>query len=149
MSSSAGDVTGYVAELPAEKREVIEQLRQLINSHLPAGYVECMSSGMISYVIPLERYPKTYNKLPLSYIALAVQKNHYGLYMMDVYQNPAKLAWLRDQYVQAGKKLDIGKSCLRFKKLDELVPDAIRQLIGSISVEAFIAQYEAIRSGRA
>lgn len=140
--SAAATVEAYLAELPPERRAVIAQVRDLVNAHLPPGYVEAMNWGMISWEVPLSRYPVTYNKQPLSYAALAAQKNAYSLYLMAAATQGQRL---RAAYAQAGKKLDMGKSCIRFKKLDDLVPDAIAEAVASMPVDAYIAWYEASR----
>jgi hypothetical protein len=136
----------YLAALPADRRAVVAAVRDLVLENLPKGYVETVRSGMLSYEIPLERYPKTYNKLPLTYAALAAQKNHYALYLMSVYSDPAEAKRLEDAFGKAGKKLDIGKSCVRFRKLDDLALDAIGRAIAGTSVERFIERYEATRN---
>ena len=140
--SAATTVEAYLAELPLERRAVIAQVRDLVKAHLPTGYVETMNWGMISWEVPLTRYPVTYNKQPLSYAALAAQKNAYSLYLMAATTHGQRLL---AAYAQAGKKLDMGKSCIRFKKLDDLVPDAIAEAVASMPVDAYIAWYEASR----
>jgi hypothetical protein len=145
VSSTATTVEAYLAELPEKRRAVIAEVRALILRNLPEGYRETMNWGMISYEIPLERYPKTYNGQPLSYVALAAQKNYYALYLMGVYGASAQEQRLRAAYAAAGKKLDLGKSCLRFRSLDDLLPDAISPIIASTPPDVYIAQYEASR----
>jgi len=144
-SSKAATVEGYLAELPAERRAVVAAVRDAVRRRLPAGYEERMSWGMISYEVPLERYPATYNRQPLVYIALAAQKNHYALYLTSPYQNPAQAAWLKAEFARAGKKLDMGKSCLRFRSLADIPLDVVEAVAASTPVEAFIAGYEASR----
>jgi hypothetical protein len=129
-------------ELPEGQRYVISQVRDLILANLPEGYQESMNWGMITYEIPLERYPKTYNKQPLGYIALAAQKNHYALYLMGCYADSEQEVQLRQGFEQAGKKFDMGKSCLRFKKLDDLPFDVLAPVIASMTPDEFIAVYE-------
>ena len=135
----------FLAALPPDRRAVVSAVRAVILENLPDGYVETARSGMLSYEIPLERYPKTYNKLPLSYAALAAQKNYYALHLMSVYSNPAEAKQLEASFRKAGKKLDIGKSCVRFKTLDDLPLEAIGAAIARTSVDEFIARYEASR----
>ena len=144
-SSKAQTVEQYLAELPEERRAVVSAVREVVVRNLPAGYRESMSYGMIGYGIPLEDYPDTYNGQPLSYAALAAQKNYYALYVMTPYQDPAQEQWLRDEFARAGKKLDMGKSCLRFKKLDDLPLDTIGTLIAGTPPAEFIARYERAR----
>jgi len=145
VQSGAATVEEYLAELPPERRAVVAAVRDMVVRHLPAGYRECMSFAIINYVIPLERYPKTYNGQPLGYVALAAQKNHFALYLMCVYMSPEREVWLRDAFAKAGKKLDMGKSCVRFKKLDDLPLDVLGELIAATPPESYIERYEAAR----
>ena len=123
-------------------------MRKVILDNLPTGYEEMMQFGMISYVIPLERYPVTYNKQPLQYAALASQKHYMSVYLMNVYGDPDSEQWFVEQYRASGKKLDMGKSCVRFKKLDDLPLDLIGRAIARTPVEAYIEVYEAARGKR-
>ena len=143
--SAAGTVVEYLKQLPPERRAVVAAVRNLIRRNLPAGYREAMNWGVICFGIPLQRYPDTYNKQPLAYAALAAQKNHYALYLMGVYMDPAQLKQLKDGFKKAGKKLDMGKSCLRFRSLDDLPLEVIARAIASLPPEALIARYEASR----
>jgi hypothetical protein len=145
VSSAAKTVDAYLAELPAERREVISTVRRMVNAHMPPGYEETMNWGMISWQIPLARYPDTYNKQPLGYVALAAQKNNYALYLVAVYADGEQERKLRTGAASMGKKLDMGKSCVRFKHPDDLPLAAIGELIASMPVEAYIANYEARR----
>ena len=148
VSSAATTVEGYLASLPAERRAVVSAVREVVRRNLPDGYRESMSSGMIGYGIPLERYPDTYNGQPLCYAALAAQKHHYSLYLMCAYSDEGDSQRLRDAFARAGKKLDMGKSCVRFKSLDDLPLPAIGELVASVSPEQFIARYERTRTRR-
>ncbi len=143
--SEAVTVEDYLNELPEERRAVVAAVRQLILDNLPAGYQEMVSWGMIAYGIPLTRYPKTYNGQPLSYIALASHKSYISLYLMSVYGDPQQEAWLKDAFAEAGKKLDMGKSCLHFRSLDDLPLDVIAEVVASTSPDQYIARYEASR----
>ena len=145
-SSKAATVEEYIAMLPPERGAVLSTLRELILRNLPEGYAEAMAWGMIVYGIPLERYPDTYNGQPLGYVALAAQKEHFSLYLMGVYGDPAREAWIRDAFREAGKKLDMGKSCVRFRTLEELPLDSIAQLVASVAADEFIALYERSRA---
>ena len=145
VSSSANTVAEYLEELPPERREVVAEVRQTILDNLPEGYEETMNWGMISYEIPLARYPDTYNKKPLSYVALSAQKNNYSLYLLNVYQDPAQETYLREGFEKAGKRLDMGKSCVRFRKLEDVPLDVIAKIVGSTSVDQSIERYESIR----
>ena len=145
-SSAAKTVDEYLAELPEQRRAVVSSVRDLVNRHVPPGYVETMSWGMVCWEIPLSRYSTTYNKQPLSYVALAAQKQYYALYLTACHENSAQDVVLRNAYADAGKRLDMGKSCLRFKALDDLLPDVIGRVIASIPVDAYIDRYEASRA---
>lgn len=143
--SAAATVEEYLAELPEDRRAVVAAVRDLVLRHLPAGYVEEMGFGMICYNVPLREYPQTYNKQPLCYAGLAAQKRHYALYLMNVYQDGEEERRLRDAFAAAGLKLDMGRSCLRFRRLDDLVLDAVGAAVARTPPPAFIAQYEASR----
>lgn len=145
VRSEAATVEDYLEELPPERQEVVSQVRQMILENLPEGYSESMNWGMISYEIPLETYPETYNGQPLGYVALAAQKNHYSLYLMGVYSDPEQEARLKEGYQQAGMKLDVGKSCVRFKKLEDLAVDVVSELIAATTPQEMIARYEQSR----
>jgi hypothetical protein len=144
-SSAARTVDQYLKELPAERREVISTVREVIRKNLPKGYQETMNWGMISYQIPLDRYPKTYNSQPLMYAALAAQKNYYAVYLISMYQDGAPTGWFAEEFRKAGKKLDMGKSCVRFKKLEDLPLEAIGKAIRGTNPEKLIEIYEASR----
>jgi uncharacterized protein YdhG (YjbR/CyaY superfamily) len=148
VRSAAQSVEEYLAGLPEERRAVIAELRKLIRKHLPKGYQESVSFGMLSYCVPLARYPDTYNGQPLGYVALASQKNYFALYLMGAYMDPVQAAALKDAFEKAGKKFDMGKSCLRFRKLDDLPLDAVSSFIASTPVETFIGMYESSRPAR-
>ncbi|HUD41216.1 MAG TPA: DUF1801 domain-containing protein [Dokdonella sp.] len=149
VKSTAVSVSAYLAELPEERRAVIAPLRDLIVRHLPPGYVETMNWGMICYEVPLERYAGTSNGQPLGYAALAAQKNAYSLYLMSLCEGSAREQTLRDAFREAGKKLDFGKSCVRFKRLQDLPLEALAALIASTPVETFVAEHEAARAAAA
>ena len=144
--SPAATVQEYLDDLPEERRAVVSAVRDIVRRHLPRGYREAMNWGAICYEIPLERFPDTYNGQPLCYAALAAQKNHYALYLMCVYGDPKLAAWLKKEFEKAGKKLDMGKSCLRFKRLEDLPLEAIGQLVARVPPEKYIAHYEASRT---
>ena len=146
VSSKAATPEAYLAELPPERREVVERVRGLVNANLPIGYVERTSWGMIGWELPLELYPDTYNGQPLSYAGLAAQKNHYALYLNCIYASEERTQRLRDAFARAGKKLDMGKSCIRFKKAEDLAEDALAEAIACVPPESFIAEDEAARA---
>ena len=143
--SNAQSVEQYLRELPEERRAVVSAVRDVVLRNLPAGYRESMAFGMIGYGVPLEDYPHTYNGQPLAYAALAAQKNYYALYLTTPYMDPAQEQWLRDEFSRAGKKLDMGKSCLIFKKLEDLPLDVIGRVIASTPPGDFIPLYENAR----
>ena len=132
--TEAHTVNGYLSELPPERREAIDALRRVILDHLPEGFEESMQFGMIGYVIPLERYPVTYNQQPLMYAALASQKNYMSLYLMNIYGDAEDRQWFIDEFRASGKRLDMGKSCIRFKKLEELPIELVGKAIARTSV---------------
>lgn len=146
VSSKATRVEDYLAELPAERRAVVASVRDLVNRHLPAGYEETMAYGMIGWVVPLSRYPVTYNKQPLAFVGLAAQKNNYALYLMCDYTNTDDDGKLRAAYERAGRKIDMGKSCLRFRRREDLFDEAVARLIAATPVEETIRRYEASRN---
>jgi len=148
MKSRASTVAAYLKELPAEQRAVISAVRKTVVANLPKGYGESMSWGMIAYEIPLSRFPGTHNGLPLLYAALAAQKNNYALYMTWAYTEPKLMARLREHFKRAGKKLDMGKACLRFKKLEDLPLDTIGEVIAAMPVEKYLERYESSRNKR-
>ena len=145
VSSKAATPEAYLAELPPERRTLVEHVRRLVNASIPEGYVERMNWGMISWELPLERYPDTYNGQPLAYAALAAQKNHTALYLNCIHASEARTKNLKQAYAAAGKKLDMGKSCIRFKKADDLAEDVLAEAIRSVTIEDFIAEYERSR----
>ncbi len=145
VSSAAQSPEAYLAELPAENKQEIAVVRDLVLAHLPAGYEEAMRWGMLSYEIPLRLYPHAYNRQPLNYIGLAAQKQKNSLYLMRVYADPAALQDLLEAYARSGLKADIGKSCLRFRTAQDLPLEKIGELIASMPPEKFIAMYEKSR----
>ena len=148
----AGKVTTakeYLASLPAERRRSLEAVRKVILEHLPKGYKESVGFGVLTYAIPLEVFPDTYNKAPLAIACLAAQKNHNSLYLMGAYGDPKQRKALEDGFRKAGKKLDMGKSCVRFKSADDLPMDVIATAIGAIPPDKYIKIYEASRTRKA
>jgi hypothetical protein len=139
-------VEAYLAPLPQDRRDALEAVRRVVLEHLPTGYEEVVQYGMISYVVPLERYPTTYNGQPLAVASLANQKRHMSLYLMGVYGEDGAEEWLRERWAATGKKLDMGKSCVRFKRLDDLALDVVAEAIARTPVDAFIAAYERSRA---
>ena len=148
MHSDAATVEDYLAELPPERREAIERVRSLVLERLPDGYEERMQYGMISYVVPWEVYSTTYNGQPLAYVSLASQKRHMALYLNSVYAYPEQGRAFEERYRASGKRLDMGKSCVRFKRVDDLPFDVIGDTIAETPVAQFVATYEDVRLNR-
>ena len=144
--SKAETVDEYLAELPEERRAAISAVRQVVLDNLPQGYEEMMQFGMIGYVIPLERYPVTYNGQALQYAALASQKNYMSLYLMNVYSDEAVERGFVEWYKDSGKRLDMGKACVRFKSLQDLPIDLVGEAIALTPVDRFIERYEMSRN---
>lgn len=145
MRSAASTPEEYLAELPPDRRASLAAVRAVIREHLPEGYEEAVSWGMITYQVPRQRLPDTHNKQPLCYVSLAAQKNYNALYLMSVYGHAAHAAKLRDAFKKSGKKLDMGKSCVRFERAEDLPLDTIGELVASIPVDRWIAIYQASR----
>ena len=148
VSTTTTTPEAYLASLPEDRREIISAVRDLILQNLPEGYQETINWGMLSYEIPLETYPDTYNKNPLSNVGLAAQKNYNSLYLMAVYQNPADYKELMDAFASMGIKPDMGKSCVRFNTLEQLPLETIARLIAKTSVEDYIRIYETTQANR-
>lgn len=138
-------VDEYLAGLPESQRSVLEPVRDTVRTNLPKGYQEVMHGKFIAYVIPLSRYSNTYNGHPLQYVAITSQKNYFSLYLMVPYGDKKELAQLQDGFRKAGKKLDMGKSCIRFKKLEDLPLDVIAESVARTSVDDYIRGYEAVK----
>ncbi len=145
MRSDAGTVEQYLAELPDDRRDAIETVRDTILVNLPEGYVEEMNFGMITYSVPLATYPDTYNGQPLMYAALANQKNHMAVYLTGVYADEDQRDAFLDKYRETGKRLDMGKSCVRFRRIDDLPVELIGDTIAETDVDTFVEVYEASR----
>lgn len=142
MRSHAATVDEYLSSLPDDRRAAIAAVRQTILTHLPQGYEEAMNWGMIAYQVPLETYPDTYNGEPLMYAALASQKHHMAVYLTGIYMSEDARREFEAAYEATGKRLDVGKSCVRFKQLDDLPLELIGECIASEEVESFVARCE-------
>jgi hypothetical protein len=147
-ANRATTVDASLSALPEDRRSALTRVGNLIREHLPRGFEETMQYGMISYIVPLSRYPNTYNGQPLTVATLGSQKNHVGPYMMGVYGSPELRSWFESTYAKSGKRLDAGKSCVRFKALDDLALDAIGGAIERVSVADLIAMSEAADGGK-
>jgi hypothetical protein len=145
MKSQAKTVAAYLAELPEDRRAAIQAVRKVMLKHLPEGYAETMQYGMIAYVVPLSLYPAGYlnrKNEALPYAGLASQKNYMSVYLMSVYGDPS---WFVKAYRTAGKKLDMGKGCVRFRKVEDLALDVIGQAVARIPVKKYITMCESPR----
>lgn len=146
MTSKATTVEQYIAELPNDRREAMIKLRNVILKNIPNGFQEEMSYGMIGYVVPHNLYPKGYHcntKLPLPYMNIASQKGSINIYNMMIYADTDLYQWFVTEYEKVCKsKLDMGKSCIRFKKTDDIPYDLIGALSAKVTVAAWIEKYE-------
>ncbi len=149
MQSDAKTAAEYLSNLDDVRREAISAVRGVILDNLPDGYEEAMQFGMITYVVPLSVLADTYNGQPLMYVALASQKRHMSLYLTNVYGDESVETWFRERYRAAGKKLDMGKSCVRFRKLDDLPLELVGEVVARTPLAEFVEIYKASRSGRA
>ena len=147
-TSKAVTVEEYLAELPEERRGVIARVRNVVKKNLPEGYRETMGYGMITWEIPLSEYPDTYNGKPLAVAGLAAQKNYSSLYLLGAYADPVQTKALQDGFKAAGKKLDMGQSCVRFKTSDDLPLDVIADVVASMPPARLIEITEKAHSGR-
>ena len=138
MKSNAKTIEEYLSEMPPDRRQAIKKVRRTILDNLPEGYEEVMNWGMITYQVPLKIYPDTYNKKPLMYAAIANQKNHMALYLTGIYMDDEFNQDFEQKYRATGKRYDVGKSCVRFRKLDDLPLGLIGESIQSIDMEEFI-----------
>jgi uncharacterized protein YdhG (YjbR/CyaY superfamily) len=146
MQSTTKTVIEYLNELPEERKEAFLKLRNSILNHLPKGFEEQMSYGMLGYVVPHSIYPTGYHcnpKLPLPFINIGSQKNFFALHHLGIYANPQLLDWFTTEYPKhSSQKLDMGKGCIRFKKMDQIPFDLIMELAGKMTVEDWIESYE-------
>lgn len=146
MPSKATTVESYINDLPEERKSAFLEFRKVILKNLPKGFSEGISYGMIGYSVPHSIYPNGYHcdpKQPLPFLSMASQKNFIALYHMGIYMNPTLMDWFTAEYAKRVKgKLDMGKSCIRFKKLDAIPFDLIGELVSKMSVDEWIACYE-------
>ena len=148
MQSKAATPVEYIAELPEDRKEVMQNLREIILKNLPKGFEEIMQYGMISYVVPHSKYPAGYHckpSDPLPFLSIASQKNHFAFYHMGIYSAPELLKWFTEEYPKhANGKLDMGKSCIRFKNPKNIPFDLLGQLTTKITVDDWIETYERV-----
>ncbi len=149
MKSDANTVQEYLTDLPPERRQTIEKVREIILKNLPKGYEEGMNWGMITYQVPLEVYPDTYNKKPLMYAALANQKNHMAVYLTGIYLDEDRRKKFEQAYKKTGKRYDVGKSCVRFRKLDDLPLLLIGNSIKAMEMDEFVEQVKTVSARKA
>lgn len=150
MQSKAATVEQYLAELAPERREAVQAVRSVILKNLDKKYEEGMQYGMIGYYVPHSVFPDGYHcdpRQPLPFAGLASQKNHMSVYLMSVYDESAECHWFRSAWEKTGRKLDMGKCCIRFKKLDDVALDVLGEAIKRMPVERHIEIYQAARSG--
>jgi Domain of unknown function (DU1801) len=145
VKSQAPTVAAYLKELPPERRQIVEAIRKVIRRRLPKGYEEAMNWGVIAYQVPFKKFADTYNGQPLCYAGLAAQKNNYSLYLMCVYGHQEFQSRLHEAAKQLGKKLDMGKACIRFNRVEDLPLEAIGDIIASVPVDQFISIYKQSR----
>lgn len=148
MRSSAETVEAYLKQLPEDRRQAIGRVRQTIVERLPPGFEEAMNWGMITYQVPLETCPDTYNGEPLMYAALASQKNHMAVYLTGIYMEDEERIAFEEAYRATEKRFDVGKSCVRFRKLEDLPLDLIGETIASMSVDDFVGRVREAESVR-
>lgn len=151
MQSKATTVEQYLAELPDERQQAIQAVRKIILKNLDKDYEEGMQYGMIAYYVPHRVYPAGYHcdpNQPLTFAALASQKNYMSLYLMTIYGSSDKLKWFEQSWAKTGKKLDMGKSCIRFKKVEDLALAVIGEAIKRVAAKKYIEHCEAILKSR-
>lgn len=146
VHSAATSVDQYLAELEPERREQVQFLRKLCRKHLPAELDEFMNWGMISYQVPFEIAPNTYNGQPLLFAAIASQKHYISLYLMSIYAFDEARERFESEWKASGKRFDVGKACIRFKTVDQLPIVVLTEAMQSVSVERFVQRYAELRS---
>jgi hypothetical protein len=144
-TKTASTVGQYLKTLPADRRRSILAVRQVVLDNLPAGYEETIEWGAIAYAIPLETYSDTYNGRPLCIAALAAGKNYCSLHLLAVYGHAPTRKWFEEQFKQSGKKLDMGKACVRFRTAEDLPLDVIAKVIARVPPDKYIKTYEESR----
>ena len=144
-SSDARTPDEYLAALPEERRTIVSAVVDVIREHLPPGYEEGMGYGMLGWYVPLETFPDTYNGQPLPLAGIASQKRHVSLYLNHVYADPELEAWFRERWTATGKRLDMGKSCVRFTRLEDVPLDVVGEVIARADLPSLLARYQAAR----
>jgi hypothetical protein len=146
VRSEARTAAEYVASLPVQRRGEVATVLEVLRRAMPSGYTETMSFGMISWVVPLEVYPDTYNGEPLGYTSLAVQKRHNALYLMGLYADGDAERDFRERWTAGGRRLDMGRSCLRFRTAADLDLDLVAETVAGCGPDEFVARYERARA---
>lgn len=146
MKSEATTVRAYLAALDPERRAAMTIVREAIRTRLPRGYEEAMNWGMICYQVPLSVCPETYNGQPLMYAALASQKNHMAVYLSGVYLDARLQREFESRYRASGKRMDIGRSCVRFRRLEDLPIDLIADSVAAMPMAEFVARVSEVHS---
>lgn len=144
--TAPASVDAYLAAQPEDRRTALSRVRDVIRRNLPKGYEEGIQYGMIGYFVPRSIYPAGYHanpKEPLPFVGLGAQKGHMSLHLMCVYGDEELRRWFADEYAKTGKKLDMGKACVRFKTLDDLALDVVGKVIAKVPVATYVARYEA------
>ena len=145
MTPRAASTASVFAKVPAEPRRELAKVGEVIRRHLPAGYEEAVSGKFLVWQVPLKAYPDTYNGHPLWYAALAAEKHHLSLHLMCAYGDPALAQRLRDGFKAAGKRLDMGKACIRFKAADDLALDVVGDVVSRVPMARYVAAAKAVR----
>ena len=145
FTNKAKTVSEYLKQLPADRRQTLSAVRSVVLENLPKGYEETIGWGAINYAIPLADYPDTYNGQPLCVAALSAGKTHCSIYLMAAYGDTKTRKWLEEAFKKSGKKLDMGKACVRFKTPEDLPLDAIAKVIATVTPDKYIKTYEAAR----
>jgi len=145
VTSDAATPDDYLASLPDDRRAAVAALRDTINANLPDGFEEGIFYGMLAWYVPLERFGNTYNGQPLGLAGVASQKNYISLYLLSVYGDRETEAWFKERYAESGKKLNMGKSCVRFRTIDEIPFDVVGETIARVELDSFLAHYAEAR----
>ncbi len=141
-------VANYLAKLPADQKKTLSTVRKLIRANLPKGIKETFNWGMISYEVPLKTFAETYNGKPLMFAGLAAKKNYFAIHLVGLYLDPKAARSFQADYKKAGKKLDMGKGCLRFRELDDLALKVLAKYFASMSLKSYLAAYQSARKSR-
>ena len=147
-SSTSPAVAEFLDGLPPDRREALAVVRHVILANLPEGYQEIVDATSLSYCVPLERFPKTYNGRPLTIAALASRKTYISLFLMAIYRDGTLGEWFQEEYSKTGKKLEMGKACVRFRRADDLPLDLVGKVIGLVGMDRYVAFHEANYSNR-